>query len=231
MKKQLTLLAFALLATLAACAADTLPPKAHPDSAKWDNLIAPDLANAEFPQGIWYVEAGALTASKDEAIWSKKDYENFVVDLEFKTAPNANSGVVIYTSDKQNWIPNSVEVQILDDWGSKWAKVSPTWKCAGLFGRLAPTKSVVKKPGEWNRMTIWAKGQMLYVMLNGELVTQCDMSKWTDPKKNPDGTDIPAWLSKPMASLPTKGKIGLQGKHGGAQIYFRNVKIKQLDPG
>ncbi|MCX7009518.1 MAG: DUF1080 domain-containing protein, partial [Kiritimatiellaeota bacterium] len=75
----------------------------------------------------------------------------------------------------------------------------------------------------------WAKGQMIYVMLNGELVTQCDMRKWTDPKKNPDGSSIPAWLSKPLAQLPTKGKIGLQGKHGGAPIYFRNVKISQLD--
>lgn len=229
MNKLLTLLALALLPCFTGCATTALPPKTHPASAKWENLIAPDLSNADFPKGIWYMEDGTLTASKDEMIWSQKDYENFVIDLEFKTATNANSGVIIYASDQKNWIPNSVEVQILDDWGSKWAKVPATWKCAGIFGRLAPTKSIVKKPGEWNRMTVWAKGQMIYVMLNGALVTQCDMSKWTDPKKNPDGTDIPAWLSKPLASLPTKGRIGLQGKHGGAQIYFRNVKISQLD--
>ena len=210
-------------------AADALPPKAHPDSAKWENLFKPDLSDADFPKGIWYIEDGLLTQSKDEMIWSQKDYENFVIDLEFKTATNANSGVMIYASDTKNWIPNSVEVQILDDWGDKWSQIPPTWKCAGIFGRLAPSKQVVKRPGEWNRMTVWAKGQMIYVMLNGELVTQCDMRKWTDSKKNPDGSDIPAWLSKPLASMPTKGKVGLQGKHGGAQIYFRNVKIRQLD--
>ena len=229
MNKLLTLLALALLPCFTGCATTALPPKTHPASAQWENLIAPDLSNADFPKGIWYIEDGTLTASKDEMIWSQKDYENFVIDLEFKTATNANSGVIIYASDQKNWIPNSVEVQILDDWGSKWAKVPATWKCAGIFGRLAPTESVVKKPGEWNRMTVWAKGQMIYVMLNGVLVTQCDMRKWTDPKKNPDGTNIPAWLSKPLATLPTKGRIGLQGKHGGAQIYFRNVKISRID--
>ncbi len=48
------------------------------------------------------------------------------------------------------------------------------------------------------------------------------------PKKNPDGSDIPEWLSKPAASLPLEGHIGLQGKHAGAPIYFRNIKIKEL---
>jgi hypothetical protein len=64
--------------------------------------------------------------------------------------------------------------------------------------------------------------------LNGEKVNECDMSLFTNVKKNPDGSEVPPWLSKPMATLPTKGRIGLQGKHGGAPIWFRNVKIKEL---
>lgn len=209
--------------------ADDLPPKSHPDSSTWNDLIAPDLSNADFPAGVWFIENGAFTASKDETIWSKQDWENFVIDLEFQPDDNANSGVVIYCTDTKNWIPNSVEVQILDDNGSKWKDAHPTWKCGAIFGHLAASKSMVKKPGEWNRMTVWAKGRMIYVMINGELVTQCDMTKWTDGKKNPDGSDIPPWLPKPFATIPTKGKIGLQGKHGDALIHFRNVKIKSLD--
>jgi hypothetical protein len=77
-------------------------------------------------------------------------------------------------------------------------------------------------------MTITCKGKMIYVMLNGELVTEMDMSKWTSAKTNPDGSEIPSWLSTPFAELPTKGRIGLQGKHAGAPIFFRNVKIKEL---
>jgi hypothetical protein len=32
-----------------------------------------------------------------------------------------------------------------------------------------------------------------------------------------------------LASIPHAGHIGLQGKHAGAPIYFRNLKIKSLD--
>jgi hypothetical protein len=149
--------------------------------------------------------------------------------LEFKNAPGTNSGVLVYGSDMNNWVPNSVEVQILDDYSPKWAKIPKTWLCAGIFGRLAPVKCAVKRPGEWNRMTITCRGPEISVSLNGEQVTQIDMKKWTSPTKNPDGSDIPPWLSKPLAELPTKGHIGLQGKHGGAPIYFRNMKIKSLD--
>ena len=39
--------------------------------------------------------------------------------------------------------------------------------------------------------------------------------KWTSAKTNPDGSDIPRWLSRPVAELPTHGRIGLQGKHAG----------------
>jgi hypothetical protein len=201
----------------------------HPDSSKWEDLIKPDLSNATFPKGVWYVEDGTFTANADEAIWSQKEYENFVLDLEFKNGDATNSGVVIYATDINNWIPNSVEIQILDDYSPKWKDVAPTWKAGAIFGRLAPAKQTVKKAGEWNRMTVTAKGKNITVALNGEVITQCDMSKWTSAKKNPDGSDIPAWLSRPMAEMATKGRIGLQGKHGGAVVFFRNVKIKSLD--
>lgn len=54
------------------------------------------------------------------------------------------------------------------------------------------------------------------------------MSKWTSPTTNPDGSEIPSWLSKPLAELPTRGHIGFQGKHAGAPIYFRNIRVKEL---
>ncbi len=226
MKKMIVLVAVCLGLGALAGAAKTSAPKKHPDSKRWENLFKADLSNAVYPKGVWTVKDGVLTASEDKCIWSQKEYENFTLDLEFKTAPGTNSGVIVYCSDAESWIPNSVEIQIADDFAEQWAKSPPTWHCAAVFGRLAPTKSTVKRPGQWNRMTVTCKGKMIYVMLNGELVTEMDMKKWTSATKNPDGTDIPAWLSKPAAELPTKGRIGLQGKHAGAPIYFRNVKIK-----
>jgi hypothetical protein len=205
------------------------PPKAHPDSQGWPRLLAEDLSDAVAPQGVWSFTDGVLTATEDQCIWTKKDYENFVVDLEFKTAPGTNSGVIVYCSKPNDWIPNSVEIQIADDFAPQWAKSPKTWQCAAIFGHLAAKKSVVKKPGEWNRMTVTCQGPMISVVLNGELVTEMDMRKWTSAKKNPDGSDIPPWLSKAKAELPTKGRVGLQGKHAGAPIYFRNLKVKSLD--
>ena len=200
----------------------------HPNSQDWPALFAPDLSDAEFPAGVWMVEDGVLTASEDQAIWTKRDYENFVLDLEFKTAPGTNSGVIVYCSDTADWIPNSVEVQIADDHAEEWAKAPATWHCGAIFGHLAPTRSLVNRPGEWNRYTITCQGKKIYVMLNGEQVTALDMSLWTSAKYNPDGSEIPAWLSKPLAELAAKGRIGLQGKHAGAPVWFRNVRVKEL---
>ena len=207
---------------------DTARARTHPNTRKWPDLFAKDLSNAIFPEGIWTSEDGVLTASEDQAIWTKKDYENFVLDLEFKTAPGTNSGVVAYCTDMKNWIPNSVEIQIADDFAEQWAKSPKTWQCGAIFGHLAPSKSVVKKPGQWNRFTIKCVGKQIDVALNGERIASMDMGLWTSAKKNPDGSEIPPWLNKPLAEHPTKGKIGLQGKHAGAPIWFRNIKIRKL---
>jgi hypothetical protein len=204
---------------------DTKTP--HPDSTSWPSLFAADLSNAEYPTGVWTFTAGILTASEDQPIWTKKEYGSFILDLEFKTAEGTNSGVIVYASDTEDWIPNAVEIQIADDFAKEWAEKPASWHCAAIFGHLAPTKSTVKKAGEWNRMTITCKGPLIQVALNGEPVTKMDMQLWTSAKKNPDGTEIPEWLSKPLAGLPTRGKIGLQGKHAGAPIYFRNLRISE----
>ncbi len=239
MRKTVLFLLLCLMGAVAARADETIPPKTHPDSTQWQNLFAEDLSDAIFPEGIWCHENGLLTAKLDKNIWTKKEYQNAIIDVEFKNGPAANSGVFVYGSDlrPKHWIPNSVEIQILDDYADKWTKddpakhwqkVPPTWLCGGIFGRLAPSKQVVKPAGEWNRMTVTCQGQKIWVLLNGEQVTEIDMSKWTSAKTNPDGSPIPPWLSRPLADLPTKGHIGLQGKHGGAPIYFRTLKIKEL---
>jgi len=198
-------------------------------TAGWQPLFAPDLSNAQFPEGVWTVSQGELTASEDQLIITKEEYENFVLDLEFKNGPAANSGVFVYLTDPKGWVKNSVEIQITDDHADKWAKANPTWKCGAVFGRLAPSESKVKPAGEWNRYTIICKGPSIDVILNGTHVNSMDMRKWDSETHNPDGSEKPPWLSKPLNGHPTKGRVGFQGKHGGAPIWFRNVKIKRLD--
>ncbi|MCL2696347.1 MAG: DUF1080 domain-containing protein [Clostridiales bacterium] len=210
-------------------ATPAIPPSKHPDSRNWRSLFNLDLSNAVYTKGVWFINAkGDLTANKDEAIWTDRDYENFVLDLEYMCDPAANSGVLIYCSDMADWIPNAVEVQILDDNNPHWAKEAPFAKNGGLYGHLPPLVNNVKPAGEWNRMTVVARGKQVKVLVNEEVTVNADLSRWTSAKKNPDGTDIPPWLSRPLADLATKGRIGLQGKHGNAAIYFRNVRVKEL---
>ena len=194
MKKMCFLLALCFGWTAAVGAADVVPPKTHPDTSAWQDLFAADLSDAIYPQGIWSFENGEMTAMEDQIIWTKDQYGDCIVDLEIKTGPAANSGVFLYGSDLENWVANSIEVQILDDYDPKWASVPKTWHCGGIFGRLAPIKSVVKNPGQWNRMTITCQGPIINVLLNGEHVAEMDMRKWTSAKTNPDGSETPSWL-------------------------------------
>lgn len=224
---QCLLLIFAC--ALTGCATQEHCVTKHPDSSKWAPLFAADLSDADFPKGVWTIDDGVITASKDQAIWTTRDYDNFILDLEFKTGPNANSGVIVYSTDTKNWVPGAIEVQILDDAGEKWAKISPNGKCGAIYGHVAPTQSVTKPAGQWNRMTITCIDTQIDVTLNGTHVTSINLSEFTSATENPDGTKIPKWLSKPKAMLPTKGKIGFQGKHGDADIWFRKMKVKELD--
>jgi hypothetical protein len=205
-------------------------PNQHPDPQEpgFEELFTPTLSNASFPKGIWSFANGELTATEDQCIFTQKQYKNFVLDLEFKTAHGTNSGVIVHCSDTNNWIPNSVEIQIADDFSEEWSKADGTWQCAAIFGHLAADKKAVKQPGEWNHYTITCLDRQIWVVLNGEPVNFMDMSRWISGSRNPDGSAIPPWLSKPFATLPLEGHIGLQGKHAGAPIWFRNVRVKEL---
>ena len=231
MKKMIIAIVVALLSSvLVTRAGESSPLKAHPDSKAWTDLFAADLSNAIFPAGVWSWKDGELTPKdKDEVIWSKQEYENFILDLEFNLDPAANSGVLVYSTDLQNWIPNTIEIQILDDAAPKWANIPPNWKCGGIFGHSVPRKAATKKAGEWNRMTIRCQGSHISVLLNGELVTDINMKDWKSGKKSPDGSDIVDFEPRPLAEMATKGRIGLQGAHGGIPTHFRNIKIKSLD--
>lgn len=191
-------------------------------------LLGEDYSLAIYDEGSWEVEEDVLVAYEDKVLWAPGEYENFELKLEFMNEPGTNSGIIVYCTDRENWIPNSVEIQIADDHG-KWGNEPKDWQCGAIFGHLpANEQKVVKVPGEWNQMEITCKGQLIEVELNGKKVTSMDMSEWTSGTTNPDGSEIPSWLPTPFAELPTKGSIGFQGKHGDSSIRFRNIRIKEL---
>jgi hypothetical protein len=229
MKKIAMLSLICLACATAAWAGEIAAFRSHPDSSSWEDLFAADLSNAVNPKGVWSFRNGELAATEDQLISTKKEYERFALDLEFKLTPHANSGVIVYCKNPANWIPNAVEIQLQDDY-AKRAAPTTIYDCGGIFGHVPPKKQMVKKAGEWNRMTVSCIDSLIVVVLNGERVVEIDMKQWTSTKRNPDGSLIPTHIKTAMADLPTKGHIGLQGAHGGhGQTFFRNIKIKQLD--
>lgn len=171
---------------------------------------------------------GILTANADEILWSAEQYTDVILNLEFMTEHETNSGVFVYGSDTKDWIPNSVEIQIADDFSERWGNDRRDFQCGAFFGRQAAFQSRVKQPGEWNEMTIYCHGPVVVVYLNGSRVNQFDLRDFTNGFTNPNGSEVPSWLRKPPSTLPTQGHIGFQGKHAGAPIYFRNIQVKRL---
>ena len=147
-----------------------LPITAHPDTSGWTDLFAPDLSNAIFEPGGWVMEDGVLRAEDHGTIWSRESFGDFVLDLEFKVAKDANSGVFLRTGDIQN-ILSAIEVQVHETKdGGKYGMVG------ALYDLKPPSKNVAKPAGEWNRYTITCNDSRIYLVFNGEQVINVDLA-------------------------------------------------------
>jgi sugar phosphate isomerase/epimerase len=187
----------------------------------WSELLRPDLSNGIFQANSWAMENGVLTAKGGDDLWTKERYGNFVLDLEFKLDKNTNSGVFLRTGSIKEWLHSAIEVQILDSYG----KNEPNREdCGAIFDCLAPSKNMVRQPGEWNHYTIACKDNRITVVLNGAQVINMDLNRWTTAHKNPDGT--PNKFNRAYKNMPRVGHIGLQ--YHGHPIWFRNIKIRTI---
>jgi len=189
----------------------------------WKDVFKEDLSNAVYKAGSWEFKDGVLSVLGEGDIWTKEKYKDFILDLEFKLDNQTNSGVFIRTGDitDGNWLHTAIEVQILDSYGKT---VPDRQDCGAIFDCLAPSKNMVKKPGEWNRYTITCKANKIDVVLNGQQIIDMDLNLWKEAHKNPDGTDNK--FNTAYKDMPRSGNIGLQ--YHGHPIWFRNIKLKEL---
>lgn len=185
-------------------------------------LLTPDLSNATFPAGAWTMEGGILKAKGGAGdIWTKDQYGDFVLALEFRVGENANSGVFIRCSDTVNWLHNAIEIQI-----RQGDEADPKHAVAAIFDCLAPKRVLPVAPGEWHKMIIKAQGSKINVRFDGEQVIDANLDDWKEPHKNPDGT--PNKFEKAYKDMARSGYIGLQD-HGNP-IEFRNIVIEKIGP-
>ena len=218
-----------MLALISSCA--TAPSIAVPEPAQaslrpvtdasegWQDLFAPDLSNAVYNAGSWAMEEGVLSRQGRGNIWTKEQYGDFTLDLEFKLEENTNSGVFIRTGDIRSYVHTAIEIQI-----HSTTDGSPCGMGGAVYDCVAPTKMMTKPAGEWNRFIITAKANKIYVVYNGEQVIDMDLDLWTEAHLNPDGSRNK--FNTAYKDMPRVGPIGLQDH--GQPIWFRNIKIKRL---
>lgn len=178
--------------------------------------------------GAWVVEDGVITRKGKGYLSSAAQYGDFILDLEFKVGPETNSGIILrfdpaYSAGtKMYWWNGLLEVQLLDSYG----KAEPDkHDCGALYDMIAPSQNTMHKAGQWNRITITARGSRISAVMNGAKILDVNLDDWTEAEKNPDGT--PNKYHKPMKDVPRRGFILLQDHPG--EIWFRNIYLKRLD--
>jgi hypothetical protein len=206
---------------LFAAAALSAAPKAHPDTTGWPSLFSADLSNAVTKPGDWAFEDGVLVAKNHETLWTKKSYANFVLDLEFKVAKEANSGVFLRSGDI-NDVLAALEIQVHENEdGALYGMVG------AIYNAQPPSKAMAKPVGEWNHFTITCHDSHVSLIFNGEEVFDADLNSWKEPYLNPDGTKNK--FAKALKDFSRRGPIGLQGLHGKAQapVWYRSLRINE----
>jgi hypothetical protein len=175
-------------------------------SAKWGKPIplfnGKDLTGWKM-QGtgttVWKVEDGNLVSpGNGPELINDSKFEDFKLHVEFKCDPNSNSGV---------YLRGRYEVQVETD----SIEEPPSHHMGGVYGFLAPTPELPRKPGEWQSFDITLIGRWITVVQNGQTVI--------------DNKDIPGITGGALDSheeLP--GPIYLQGSEKG-RVAFRSIVI------
>ena len=185
----------------------------------------------------WEVKDGVLARKKGSGnIWTKEKFGDFILDLEFKATkggkdpatgkktPSTNSGVFLRSPEgEKNWLHGSIEIQVSSSYGPN--RKPGKHDAGSVYDIQAPSVAAEKPVGEWNRMVITFKGNLLKIVMNGKTIIDINLDKWTEAHKNPDGSKNKFRTAyKDMAKV---GHLGLQDH--GQPVWYRNIKVKRLD--
>ena len=187
--------------------------------------------NANCAPETWGVKDGAITCTGKPtgAMRTERQYENFIMELEWRHLQSAgNSGVFIWGSPiSAPGVPflRGIEVQVLDqgyadNYEKKTGKKSDWFTCHGdvfpIHGatmtpigrshgqRSFPSEERSKPSPEWNHYRIVCNAGSIRLSVNGKEVS--------------GGDDC----------IYRKGYLALESE--GAPVEFRNLRIKELPP-
>jgi hypothetical protein len=147
----------------------------------------------------WKVEEGNLvTPGNGPELINNSRFEDFKLHVEFKCDANSNSGV---------YLRGRYEVQIETD----SIEEPPSHHMGGVYGFLAASPELPRKPGEWQSYDITLIGRWITVVQSGQIII--------------DNKEIPGITGGALDShegLP--GPIYLQGSEKG-RVAFRSIVI------
>lgn len=173
------------------------------------------------PLDNYHIVDGAIVCRprKGGTIFTKEQFADFVVRLEFKVPPGGNNGIAIrYPGKGDGAYAGMAEIQVLDDNYEKVTgkKIEPRQTHGSAYGMAAAARGYQHPTGDWNFQEITVKGSTVIVELNGTVILNTDVAKLTEfmaDKKHP-GKDR------------TSGAIGIAGHND--PVAFRNLQVKRL---
>lgn len=152
-------------------------------------------------------------------LFTKDQFDDFILRFEFKLTEGANNGVGIRTPVGGDAAYQGMEIQVLENSHSKYAGLKP-WQYHGSIYGVAPARRGYQLPaGAWNHEEIRVQGREVRITLNGEVILDVNLDEATK-----DGTlsgrDHPG-LSR------SGGHIAFCGH--GDEVAFRNIRVRPLE--
>lgn len=167
------------------------------------------------------VENGAIRCKKGKGgnLFTKEEYADFVVRVEFKLPPAGNNGLAIrYPGTGNPAYDGMTELQVLDSEHPKYANLDKPGRQyhGSAYGMLPAHRGYLRDVGQWNFQEVTVKGSTIKVELNGSVILDGDVSKVTDYMGK----------GKHLGKMLPKGYFGFAGHSD--PVEFRNISIKKL---
>ena len=173
--------------------------------------------------GMLYCKGSSTDKSDRRAdLMTTGQYENFELELDWKLAPQGNSGIIYLVSeDYPAAYLSGPEYQLIDD--VHFPEKLEDWQKSGANYAMDPPSEIASNPaGEWNHTRIVVNKGHVEHWLNGKKVV--DYHLWTDEWKQKKAAG--KWKTAPGYGTAKRGYIALQDH--GSEAWFKNIKIKEF---